>query len=613
MRFLTSLYMAKYQYVIAIDEIIKSAYDYIKSFSYEENRIVMNKMAMRLRYHWRNIRLPQKLLLVYMPLILLPVLFGIYYLTQSYTNTSKVRTAEYTTDLLNLMGQKIDERLMSYEKLSRSIMTDPEILELVSQEASTTYGKFQIQNKINKKINMIWLGADQNVYIRSILIETPRNIYSYGKGSINNYNISDPTYFNQVASMKGGALWFAPESYSDGFNDINAFRLGRSIRNSQLKELGTLSVIIDARAISDLFSQTSLQNVSLKLLDEQERVLLDNAVIIPVEEKQILTYSQERMHTGWLLSAELPLGQLYKPIYRTAKMAMIMIVICILLGLVVTQLLAMDLVIPIRKLIRNMKQGIRGVRPDRLHRFGGAIEIVEMNDTFISVMYEIEQLISEIGKQESKKKAAEIRVLQNQLSPHFLYNTLNSIRWMAIIQNQDNIKEMVDSLNHLLTYGLRGKNNTVTLGMDLEMLDNYVKIQRVRYQHFDLIKDIPIALEKAEIPKFLLQPVIENALIHGLSLADRPGKITISASILNNDLVLTVTDNGIGMDDEKVNEIRKLLSNSEQHFGFHSVNERLQLHYGSSYGLEIASQLGEGTCVTIKLPMQIQDPEEGAS
>ncbi|OMF26508.1 hypothetical protein BK133_20350 [Paenibacillus sp. FSL H8-0548] len=567
----------------------------------------MSNQARRLRYRWRNIRLPYKLLLVYMPLILLPALIGMYYLTNSYTSTSKVQTTEYTTDLLNLMGQKIDERLISYEKFSRHIMTDPEILELVSSEAATTYEKFQIQNKINEKINTIWLGADQNVYIRSILIETPENIYSYGKSATNNYKINEPDYMNQIASMKGGAIWFEPESFSDGFQEIKGFRLGRSIRNSKLKELGTLTVIIDARAITDLFEQTSLKNVSLKLLDEQEQLLLDNAVTISSEEQQLLTFSQERIHTGWLLSAEMPLGQLYEPIYRTAKIAGIIIMVCIVLGLVVTQLLAMDLVIPIRKLMRNMKQGIRGVRPERLNRFGGAIEIVEMNDTFISVMYEIEHLISEIGKQEHKKKEAEIRVLQNQLSPHFLYNTLNSIRWMAIIQNQENIKEMVDSLNRLLTYGLRGKDYTVTLNTDIEMLDNYVKIQRVRYQHFDLKKNIPASLENAAIPKFLLQPVIENALIHGLSQADRPGEITISASVVDANLLLVVTDNGIGMDADKVNDIRSSLNNSEQHFGFHSVNERVQLHYGLSYGLELTSQLGEGTCVTIKIPLQIHD------
>lgn len=139
------------------------------------------------------------------------------------------------------------------------------------------------------------------------------------------------------------------------------------------------------------------------------------------------------------------------------------------------------------------------------------------------------------------------------------------------------------------------------------MLDNYVKIQRVRYQHFDLKKNIPFSLENAVIPKFLLQPVIENALIHGLSQADRPGEITISASVVDACLVLMVTDNGIGMDADKVNDIRSSLNYSEQHFGFHSVNERVQLHYGLSYGLELTSQLGEGTCVTIKIPLQIHD------
>jgi two-component system sensor histidine kinase YesM len=571
----------------------------------------MTTQSKRLKVRWRNIRLPYKLLLVYMPLILLPTLAGLFYLTDSYTSSSKARTAEYATDLLNLMGQKIDERLLNYEKLSRQIMTDKDLLQIISVEPVTTYEKYQIQNELNAKLNSIWLGADQNLYIRSIIIETFKDVYTYGKNAIDNYGASDPDFKSQIANMKGGALWFVPASFADGNTDIHAFRLGRSIRDPKLNVLGTLTIVIESRAITDLFAQTSLQEAAaLKLLTADGHILLDNAVELSSDERQLLTYSQDQIHNGWRLSAQLSLKQLYEPIYRTVRVASFLITGCIVLGLVVTQLLAMDLVIPIRKLMLNMKQGIRGVKPGRLKRFSGAIEIVEMNDTFISVMYEIEQLINAIGKQEQKKKEAEIRVLQNQLSPHFLYNTLNSIRWMAMIQKQDNIKEMVDSLNQLLTYALRGKEFDVPLGTELAMLDNYVNIQRVRYQHFDFKKEIPLKLAGARIPKFLLQPIIENALIHGLSHADRPGEITVAAKEEGAVLVLTVQDNGIGMEPNKRMEIVSSLSSGDNHFGFHSVHERIQLHYGTQYGIQLTSEPEQGTRVTLRVPLNMKDPDK---
>ncbi|MDG0811618.1 sensor histidine kinase [Cohnella rhizosphaerae] len=235
-----------------------------------------------------------------------------------------------------------------------------------------------------------------------------------------------------------------------------------------------------------------------------------------------------------------------------------------------------------------------------------------MNDTFISVMYEIERLIEEASRQERQKKDAEIRVLQNQLSPHFLHNTLNSIRWMAMIQKQDNIKETVDSLNRLLTYALRGGGGPVPLGTEVAMLQSYVTIQKVRYQHFGFESRVPQALEDALVPKFLLQPLIENALLHGLADADRPGEISVAAAAAGRTLVLTVSDNGVGMPPERHAAVVASLDGGDgrqrpeeggARIGLRSVHERVQLHYGAQYGLRVASAPGEGTTLTVRLPL----------
>ncbi|RKP58134.1 sensor histidine kinase [Cohnella endophytica] len=563
------------------------------------------------RFRWGTIRLPYKLLLVYMPLILLPALAGIYSLTESYTESSKTRSSEYATNLLGLMGQKIDDRLSSYEQLSKQIMTDDGLLERISVKPESIYENFQIQNEINEKLNVFWLGSGQNVYVKAIKIETPDAHYTYGKNAINDFDVGDVAYNKQVSNGKGSALWFMPQVYSDGYEKYEAFRLGRSIRDKKLNVLGTLTIIIDTRAVTDIFSQTKFQeDVAIKLLTPDNALILDNGERIAEGERQLLTYSQNQLHNGWRLSAQLPLSQLYEPIYRIAKMAVIIVLVCIILGLVVTQLLAMDLVIPIRRLMLNMKHGIKGVRPGKLKRFGGAIEIVEMNDTFISVMYEIEQLFDEISKQEAKKKDAEIRVLQNQMSPHFLYNTLNSIRWMAMIQKQDNIKEMVDSLNQMLTYALRGKGDPVALSSEIAMLRNYVTIQKVRYQHFQFTADIPEELGNAKVPKFLLQPLIENSLIHGLSQADRPGEISVRARREDDKLLLTVEDNGIGVEAERLEEIVAGFGHPDNHFGLHSVHERIQLHYGRGFGLTMKSVSGQGTEFTLALPLQLESSQE---
>ena len=561
----------------------------------------------RLPTRWRSVRLPYKLVLVYMPLILLPALAGIYYLTESYTSSSKAKAAEYATDLLGLMEQKIDDRMRSYEQLSKQIMTDGELLKLAKTEPESAYDRFKVESAINEKLNVLWLGADQNSYIRSIKIETPSAVYTYGKNAIDEYDVSNPAYRSAVGEMKGGARWFAPQTFDDGYTKFRAFRLGRAIRDEKLNELGTLTLVIRDEAVGDIFRQMKFQeDTALKLLDENGEPLVDNEVSIDdVKASRLLSFADDRLGNGWTLAVQMRLDRLYEPIYSTVRQALFILFGCILLGLVVTHLLALDLVIPIRRLTMNMKMGIKGVRPGKLKRFGGAVEIVEMNDTFISIMYEIEQLIDEVAKQEKKKKDAEIRVLQNQLSPHFLYNMLNSIRWMAMIQRQDNIKEMVDALNALLTYALRGSGDPVPLADEIAILRNYVAIQKVRYQHFEFATDVPAELERVEVLKFLLQPLIENALIHGLAPSEHPGEIIVSAVSEGDHLLVTVADNGVGMNEETTDRLVSGLSASPtDRLGVRSVHERIQLHYGTNYGLSMRSEPGVGTSVTVKVPLR---------
>jgi two-component system, sensor histidine kinase YesM len=126
----------------------------------------MRKFRLRPGSLWRKLRLPYKLGLVYTPLILLPALAGIYYVTESYTNSSKASTSEYANDLLSLMVQKIDDRMRSYEQLSKQVMTDADLLRLVSAEPASVYERFRLENAISEKLNVLWLGADQNSYIR---------------------------------------------------------------------------------------------------------------------------------------------------------------------------------------------------------------------------------------------------------------------------------------------------------------------------------------------------------------------------------------------------------------------------------------------------------------
>lgn len=212
---------------------------------------------------------------------------------------------------------------------------------------------------------------------------------------------------------------------------------------------------------------------------------------------------------------------------------------------------------------------------------------------------------------EKQKRETEVKILQNQLTPHFLYNSLNSVRWMAILQKQDNIKQFVDALNNLLNYSLRQTNETATLREEIAAMSDYVRIQKVRYRNFTFQVEVEEALWEAQILKFLLQPLLENALIYGLLKTDAPGVITLRGKAAEGGMYLSVLDNGKGMNSARLDEVREWMhAENGEHIGLRNVCERIRLYYGSAYGCWIESVENSGTTVSLMLPLEIQKIEK---
>lgn len=216
------------------------------------------------------------------------------------------------------------------------------------------------------------------------------------------------------------------------------------------------------------------------------------------------------------------------------------------------------------------------------------------------------------------QKQAEIDSLQSQINPHFLYNTLDSIRGQALAENAPHTYDMVESLSRLLRYTISQKNDMITLREELDSVENYLKIQRFRFlDRFDL--NIVVTPEdefllKHKIPKLTIQPIIENSIYHGLPEVVSGGLIEISISATQSRLIITITDNGAGIREEDLNSINKRLQTLEfdlikdgggagHGVALHNVNARIKLIYGNAYGLTLYSALGQGTQVEIVMPL----------
>ena len=223
--------------------------------------------------------------------------------------------------------------------------------------------------------------------------------------------------------------------------------------------------------------------------------------------------------------------------------------------------------------------------------------------------------IEEQVKDEQKQlRKAEFELLQAQINPHFLYNTLDAIEWSAEAGNKDQVVSMVDSLSKFFRFSLSKGREIVTVRDELQHVKSYLEIQQIRYKDI-LTYDMNVAKDIYDysIPKITIQPIVENALYHGIKNRRGGGKITITGAETEKDIVIQVKDNGIGMDVDRLEEVRRGLNEGGPVksivYGLYNVNERIRLNFGEEYGLSIDSEFGKGTTVLIRLPkMNVNSP-----
>jgi two-component system sensor histidine kinase YesM len=195
-------------------------------------------------------------------------------------------------------------------------------------------------------------------------------------------------------------------------------------------------------------------------------------------------------------------------------------------------------------------------------------------------------------------------MLQSQINPHFLYNTLDSIIWMVELGRSPDAIKMTATLARFFRLGISRGPTVIPLEHELEHVVSYLSIQKMRYKDkFDFTVDVPAPILKTPVLKLLLQPLVENALYHGIKEREGPGTITIAGTIAEGLVRIAVRDDGVGMSPEKVATLLEDTGEgTADHIGLRNVHERIQLHFGAEYGLRFESQMHQGTTVTIVLP-----------
>ncbi len=234
------------------------------------------------------------------------------------------------------------------------------------------------------------------------------------------------------------------------------------------------------------------------------------------------------------------------------------------------------------------------------------IEIQKLSVGFENMVGQLNTLIQENKQAERRKRHAELELLQAQINPHFLYNTLDTIIWLIEADKKDESINMVSSLSDFFRFCLSRGKDVITLKEEEKHVLSYLSIQKIRYQdRMDYEVNIPECLYEFTIPKLTLQPLVENSIYHGIKLQREKGKISVSAIDIGDRIELIVKDNGAGMGEERLAQVREAINNGEKvGFGLRTVHERMQLLFGEEYGLTISSTVGVGTTITAIIPKQ---------
>ena len=245
-------------------------------------------------------------------------------------------------------------------------------------------------------------------------------------------------------------------------------------------------------------------------------------------------------------------------------------------------------------------------------------EITELGLSFNIMIGKIRELLDSKIKEQEILKKAEMRALQSQINPHFLYNTLDTIIWMAEAKKTDQIVEVVSALSNFFRISLSKGQDWITIAEEIERVRSYLIIQKIRYRDImDFKIDVDERVAGNTVLKLILQPLVENAIYHGIKNKREGGTIFVRARPNNaNEVLLEVEDNGVGFAPDRLAQIQaELADNSdeikqESGFGLGNVNHRIKLYYGMQYGLSLKSKYQSGTCVTFVIPARIADATE---
>ena len=381
-----------------------------------------------------------------------------------------------------------------------------------------------------------------------------------------------------------------------------------SILSDNLSLEGSVSYIVNERDAIVATSDPSLSGIYQLDYDTIKASFMssNNFIERNILDTKVYAGFYSISNTDWFMVTVLPSPPLIHESNRLMIQIALIYAVFLVLALIFANVLAHSITGRLSSVIRQM-QTVRHGPPTPMDSPSAHDEIGDLIDTYNYMTRKMDELMKTQAKAAEDLRIAEFNSLQAQINPHFLYNTMDMINWMALQGQTDEISHAVQSLSRFYKLTLSRKKGISTIARELEHITIYVQLQNMRYHdHIELITDIPDELSEYQIPKLTLQPVVENSILHGiLEKESKSGTIVITGWMENEDVVLLVSDDGVGIPPDILSTILSGNGNSQSggtNIAVYNTHRRLQILYGNDYGLTYSSKPGEGTEVEIRFP-----------
>ncbi len=548
--------------------------------------------------------------------------------------TSERMVTDNTKQLAHQEVEEVQQTMNTYlsemKTLASSLAYNPNILEYVKTVSDMEGGEVNWKQQLNRVITGSLMKEKGMHSIGVFPIGESEGIY-FGDTSMQSVYQTEKMYpqYDILETTGGECIWIPKFPLKYSTHQLTSLQY-RIVDVNTFQELGVLVVNLKTLYLNNILSKYGMAG-HLCLVDETGNVIAQNkSGESPVDEivgelyqsdandmvrtidgvKYVVSFDTLSV-TNWKMVGLIPIQSLQDNV-RHGQMLM---TLSMIVGAVIVITLSLIIASKISKPIAKLTEGMKAVQNDRLdiriedHTF---LETKWLSEGFNGMLDDINELLIKSYQQELMERDIRLEALQAKISPHFLYNTLETINALLILDENYETSKLVSSLADLLRYSISDSNRIVTIETELEYIRNYLYIHKTRFgDQFEYTIEVEEEARHGRIMKMLIQPIVENAVIHGIENKIGAGRVEIRAWTENESVRISVSDNGAGMSQEKIEEVLKVdqscAKQTERRIGVQNVLSRIRLHYGPPYGLSIQSRIGEGTTVMLTVPKTEQE------